>query len=1364
MNTNELSDHLVDPARLAALRAVVLLDTPAEESFDRLTWLAAHCLHAPIALVSLIDHNRQFFKSCLGLPEPWSKKREAPLSHSFCQHNRLSGQALLIEDARTHPLIKDNPAIRDLNFISYLGFPLVTPDGYVLGAFCVIDTKPRHWTPDDVNVIQNLTHSVMTEIQLRTEIATHANTRGKQDNVTKLQTNLHGGTSTRFQAEEALEITGTEDKLKSTLQITNDILPYIPFGMLIYQYVTPDKLYLKSCNPEAEKITGRREADLQGKTFAESWPGTEDASLTTAFLEVMWTGNIYKNEEYCYQDDQLEGFLRICAFRLPNDLLAISFEDVSERKRRTKALADSDATLRSICESSPILMGVVELTENDKIFHLYDNPATARFFNVQYQGTKHKTADELGAPSNAIKEWLEAYRKSQLKGNPVRFEYLHNSPDGSQWLSATVSTIGPGLQGRTRFSYVAEDITEQKQAEAALHASEERLRQAVRVGDIGIFDHDHITNTYYWSAELRQNFGLNNQSEFTEVIKIIHTDDREMVTAAIQHSHDPSGDGLFNVEFRVILHDGTIRWLSTHSHTFFEGEANERRAVRTIGAVRDITVERQSHDALEQGKIYAERLIESASAIIVVLDSEGKVQVFNKAAEEITGYTRQEILRHNWFEILVPQNKYPEVWNIFRNATQEGIPKLFENPILTKEGVERIISWQNTELYENGTYSGSISYGTDITNRKQAEEAVRKSESRFRTLVQTIPDMIWLKDQDGVYLSCNTKFGRFLGAKEEDIVGKTDYDFVDSEQAECLRAQDREVIAAGKSCINEEWVTFSANGNRLLLETIKTPMYDSEGVLVGVLGIGRDITERRNNEEALQRYSFLMKEMGKAAKIGGWEFDTATGRGTWTEEVALIHEVEPTDATSVETGLSFYTEESRDLVTQAIENTTKSGEPYTLELEMITANGNHKWVKTIGYPVFENGKVVKLRGSFQDITKRKHNEIEREKLQAQLTQAQKMESVGRLAGGVAHDFNNMLGVILGYTELSLELTENDQTLHSSLQEIQMAALRSADLTRQLLAFARKQTVTPKVIDLNSTVESMLSMLRRLIGEDINLVWLPAKKTEMVKIDPSQIDQILANLCVNSRDAMKDTGKVTVETHNVEVSEVYQSQHPHFRAGKYVVLMVSDNGSGMSKETQNKLFEPFFTTKEQGKGTGLGLASVYGIVKQNNGYINVYSELGLGTTIKIYLPQHETYEEHLYAKKFAEDAARGNETILLVEDEPAILKMTARMLEQLGYKVLKTSIPTEAVDIARAHAGEIQLLITDVIMPEINGRALAKSILAIIPELKCLFMSGYTSNVIAHHGVLDKGVLFIQKPFSKHDLAAKIRIALYQNSD
>ncbi len=436
------------------------------------------------------------------------------------------------------------------------------------------------------------------------------------------------------------------------------------------------------------------------------------------------------------------------------------------------------------------------------------------------------------------------------------------------------------------------------------------------------------------------------------------------------------------------------------------------------------------------------------------------------------------------------------------------------------------------------------------------------------------------------------------------------------------------------------------------------------------------------------------------------------------------------------------------------------GESLSLEGSMIHKNGSKIDVFRAAQPIFNTkGEVVEVLALSIDITKCKHAEAEKVRMEEQLRQAQKMESVGRLAGGVAHDYNNALSVIIGFTEMAMDDLDPDGLVHANLTEVLTAAKRAADITRQLLAFARKQTINPKIIDLNEKVENTLKMLRHLIGEDIDLAWLPGKCLWPVKIDASQIDQILANLCVNARDAIEGVGKITIETGNITFNKTYCAGHTGFVTGEFIALVVSDNGCGMDKKILENVVEPFFTTKYVDKGTGLGLATTYGIVKQNNGFINIYSEPGKGTAIKIYLPRHEG-KAVMDKKEPAKKSKRGlGETIFLVEDDLSILKLVRKILYKLGYTVLTAGTPEEALRLAEEYSGEIHMLITDVIMPEMDGRNLAERLQSLYPGLKCMFMSGYTANTIAHHGVLNEGVYFIQKPFSKEDLGTAIRKVL-----
>lgn len=437
-----------------------------------------------------------------------------------------------------------------------------------------------------------------------------------------------------------------------------------------------------------------------------------------------------------------------------------------------------------------------------------------------------------------------------------------------------------------------------------------------------------------------------------------------------------------------------------------------------------------------------------------------------------------------------------------------------------------------------------------------------------------------------------------------------------------------------------------------------------------------------------------------------------------------------------------------------------------VDLQMILEADEHD--NPLGRPVEVTVKVIRdddqpvsMLMTYHDLSAARQEMEERAVLEKQLQQAQKMESVGRLAGGVAHDFNNMLGVIIGYSELAIAQTDPGQPVHGFLDEIHKAAHRSAELTRQLLAFARKQTIEPRVLDLNVTIEGMLKMLRRLIGEDIALSWQPGAELWPVKMDPSQIDQILANLCVNARDAISGTGHLMIQTESRVVDEGYCLHHPTITPGDYVLLSVSDDGCGMDQATLGHIFEPFFTTKGVGSGTGLGLATVYGIVQQNNGFVHAYSELGRGTTFTVYLPRYRGGDgtEGLQSDSGVVLAPQGHARILLVEDEAAILAMATAMLESLGYSVLGAGSPVEALELASRQAGDIHLLMTDVIMPEMNGRELAARLSLSRPGLKILFMSGYTDDVLTIDGVLDEKMFFLQKPFTLSVLAAKVREAL-----
>jgi PAS domain S-box-containing protein len=755
---------------------------------------------------------------------------------------------------------------------------------------------------------------------------------------------------------------------------------------------------------------------------------------------------------------------------------------------------------------------------------------------------------------------------------------------------------------------------------------------------------------------------------------------------------------------------------------------------------------RHAQNALRKNEEKYRNLFENMSEGFVlheiISDEQGRPCDFrflemNAACELLTGLVREEAVGRGLLEI-TGESSWIERYS---HVALTGEPQHFE------EYIPLLKRWLEFFAFRPNPGECAVVF-SDITERKNIEKALQDSENQLRTLIRTIPDLVWLKDPQGVYLACNSRFESFFGAEEKDIIGKTDYDFMDEKLAEFFREHDQAAVAKAQASVNEEQVTFASDGHREILETIKTPIYTNEGQVAGVLGIGRDITGRKKAEAERERLMAAIEQVGEMIVItnpdGSIQYVNPAFEHTTGYRREEVIGQNPRILKSDSHDPAFY---------QSLWETISGGRTWKGHVVNKRKDGSTFTEAATISPVRDAlGQIVNYVAVKRDIT-------ERLNLEAQFRQAQKMESVGRLAGGVAHDFNNILSVIIGYTELALDKVEPSDPLHADLEEVYKAARRSTDIIRQLLAFAREQTVRPKVLDLNETVEGMLKMLRRLIGEDIDLLWKPGKGQLCVKIDPSQIDQVLANLCVNARDAIADVGKITIETSTETLDEAYCSRHAGFVPGEFVLLAVSDDGGGMDKATLDNIFEPFFTTKEVGKGTGLGLPTVYGIVKQNNGFINVYSEPDKGTTLKIYLPQHQGRTVEGHRESGAEIPLSRGETVLLVEDDAGILKLSRKILEDLGYTVLSASAPADAMDLARKHTGKIHLLVTDVVMPGMNGRELADQLQARYANLKILFMSGYTANVIAHRGVLEEGVCFISKPFSKREFSVMVRAVL-----
>ncbi len=626
-----------------------------------------------------------------------------------------------------------------------------------------------------------------------------------------------------------------------------------------------------------------------------------------------------------------------------------------------------------------------------------------------------------------------------------------------------------------------------------------------------------------------------------------------------------------------------------------------------------------------------------------------------------------------------------------------------------------------------------------------------KTFESLRTMLANIGDVIVIIDQDGINRYKSPNIEKLFGWTPEELIGISVWENIHPDDLAKAQRLFKELKADPDAVRTLECRGKHKDGTyRWIKFTGSNLLHDTD--IQGIVGSYHDITARKEVERSLRESEERFKALHNASS-GGIAIHDKGIILDCNQGLSEISGYSLTELVGMD-GLLLIAKESRDKVMSKIVSgceapyeavgLRKNGEKYPVSLEARNVPYKGKRVRTV---------------EFRDITERKTAEEEQEKLWSQLIHAQKMESVGRLAGGIAHDFNNMLSIILGNTEILMDELGKDFPMFNNLNEIYRATERSASLTRQLLTFARRQAIVPRTCDLNDAIDRMLKMLRRMIGENIELVWHPGVDLHSIKMDPSQIDQILANLCVNSRDSIESVGEIIIKTGNISVDDEYCRDKKDVRPGDYVMIEVNDNGCGIDEKTLDNIFEPFFTTKEVGKGTGLGLSTVYGIVTQNKGGIEVQSQPGNGTMFRVYLPQHTGKSSSVDSWESKCTVQGGCETILLVEDEKPLLLLTTMMLERLGYKVFPTFSPLEALSMSKVYTGKIDLLITDVVMPEMNGRELSDEVLAQHSHLKCLYMSGYTADVIAQHGVLEEGIHFINKPFEKSKFAAKVREVL-----
>ena len=811
----------------------------------------------------------------------------------------------------------------------------------------------------------------------------------------------------------------------------------------------------------------------------------------------------------------------------------------------------------------------------------------------------------------------------------------------------------------------------------------------------------------------------------------------------------PGGDPAAEAE---ALHAGAAEVLA----------ADELTAARLERALRHAVARRRGEQAMRESHRAHATLLRNLPGVAYrcLHDELWTMEVLSEGCRRLTGWDPEDLIGNATlpFVRLIHPDDRARVRAAVAEAVAADRPFAVEYRLVTRAGHERWVEEHGVPVRLPGAPARLEGLISDVTERKRAEAALRRSGDYFRALIETAAEIVAVGNADGSLRYASPAVERVTGYTPREWARMSVFDLLHPDDAGAVRERFGRLLAAPSAAASMELRLRHREGAWQVVEVSARNLLHDPSV-GGIVYNARDVTARREGEEALrsrERHFRSLIEMGQdvitvlegdgdvrfaspsVERVLGYGQDELTG-------AYLFEYVHPDDVPS-----------ALEVFDRAIH---APGEPQWTEFRVRHRQGPWRTLETIATSLLHDPAVLGIVVNARDVTERKQAEEALRLSQQQFLQAQKMEAVGRLAGGVAHDFNNLLTAIRGNAELLLLDIPADDTRREDVEEIRRAAERAAALTRQLLAFSRRQVLQPRVLDLNAVVREMERMLRRLIGEDVELVTRLEATHGEVRADPGQLEQVLLNLAVNARDAMPGGGTLTVDTRAAELEEELKRNYPYVIPGRYVMLSVSDTGHGMDRETRERAFEPFFTTKPAGRGTGLGLSTVYGIVKQSGGFIWIDSEAGRGTTVRIYLPPVD--EPARQAAPPAPEAVPtgGAETVLLAEDEETVRRLARRVLERGGYTVLEASDGEEALRVAESYRGPIHLLVTDVVMPRLGGRDLAARLLARRPGLRVLYVSGYTEEAVQRHGVLDPGTGFVEKPFTADLLAERVRRAL-----
>ena len=1047
-------------------------------------------------------------------------------------------------------------------------------------------------------------------------------------------------------------------------------------------------------------------------------------------------------------------------------MVAEHLRDITTSRTTEKALQTSEELYRILTERS--LSGVYLIQDNR---FLYVNPVLAQILG-------HSPAEIIGrmSPRDTIhpddRPLYDEYVRQRLAGEVEETHYIFRGlrRDGTVIF---LESLGRRIdyQGRPAIVGTLLDITARKWAEAALRESEAKYRELVENASCIILRLDTQGYITFFNKFAQTFFGFPEE----EIIgrHVVGTIAPEMDSSGyylaaklenvVQHP-----EHYYNNENENMRRNGERVWVAWTNKGIY-GHAGKLNEVLCIGI--DRTEQQRTEKALKESEERFRAIFEHAPVGITMLDETGRFLQTNPAYQAIVGYSATELQGRTIQQLTHPED-LPGLLRLRKDvmAAQSQYYSI-EKRNLRKDGEIVWVNVMSARLTNGQNKLGTVATVVDITARKRAEEELAKnhlelqetsrrleqSRNMLGMIIESIPVRIFWKDSDLRYLGCNSLFARDAGFTDpQQLLGKDDFAMGWREHADLYQADDRQVIESRRPKMNYVEPQTTPAGTEIWLKTSKVPLQMQDAEAVGILGAYEDITEFKRAEEALRKSERRFRLMAETIQDVFWIATSGIEKTTYVspryEQVWGRPRKELYQ--SPQTFLEAIHPEDQQRVKSETFVAQDRGEPFNLEYRIIRSDGEVRWIQDRGFPVLnEQGDVILFTGVATDITERKS-------LEKQLLLAQKMEAVGRLAGGVAHDFNNLLMAISGYSELMRATVLESDPLYGYLEDILKTTDRAAALTGQLLTFSRQQIVKPQVIDLNLVVLDLERMLRRLIEADIELQIITAPGLGAVQADPGYLHQIIMNLVINARDAMPCGGRIVVETAKVDFDTIRHTKSGLAPSGPYVMLLVTDNGVGMDEAIQTHIFEPFFTTKERGKGTGLGLSTVYGIVKQSGGFIDLESVPGEGSTFTVYLPRLGEVEAPAQKKLPKMTKFRGKETILLVEDEDMLRTLLAKFLRFHGYTVLEARHGGEALLSCEQHKGPIHIMVTDVVMPQMNGRELMDRLTPLRPEMHVIYMSGYTEDEVIQRGVSEFSVAFLQKPFKPIDLVQQVYTILH----